>query len=140
VTSRTQYAGTIAYVFNGLGGSPHWQWTLNTDYSHGPATVSLQTRFVGAAIIDPTLIGPDNPHYSPLLQNSVNVDKIGNVWCFNLSGAYDTRRTDRTRLQAFMVFNNLFNLNPPWAAGGGNVGEFYDSLGRTYQAGIRFKF
>jgi outer membrane receptor protein involved in Fe transport len=142
VTSSTQYAGTVAFVFNGLGGAPHWQWTLNTDYSRGPATISLQTRFVGAANIDPALIGPDNPNYSPTLANSVNVNRIGNQWYFNLSGTYNIRDNGKTRLQAFAVVNNLFDHNPPWelGTGAGTNGQFYDTLGRTYQAGIRFKF
>jgi iron complex outermembrane receptor protein len=142
VTSSTQYAGTVAFVFNGLGGAPHWQWTLNTDYTRGPATISLQTRFIGSAIIDPTLIGPDNPNYSPLLQNSVNINKINDQWYFNLSGTYTIRDSGRQRLQAFAVINNLFDHDPPWqlGTGAGTNGQFYDSIGRTYQAGLRFKF
>jgi outer membrane receptor protein involved in Fe transport len=142
VTASTQYAGTVAYVFNGLGGAPHWQWTLNTDYNWGPATISLQTRFIGAANIDPTLIGPDNPRYSPTLSNSVNVNKVGDEWYFNLSGTYNIIRGGRTQLQAFLVINNLFDKDPPWeiGTGAGTNGQFYDTIGRTYQAGVRFKF
>jgi outer membrane receptor protein involved in Fe transport len=142
VTASTQYAGTIFYVFNGLGGAPHWQWTMNTDYTLGPATLSLQTRFIGAANIDPTLVGPDAKNYSPALSNSVNVNKVGNQWYFNLSGTYNIVQGDRTRLQAFAVINNLFDKNPPWeiGSGAGTNGQFYDTIGRTYQAGIRFKF
>jgi outer membrane receptor protein involved in Fe transport len=142
VTASTQYAGTVFYVFNGLGGAPHWQWTLNTDYTLGPATISLQTRFIGAANIDPTLIGPDNKNYSPALSNSVNVNKVGDQWYFNLSGTYNLFQGERTRLQAFLVINNLFDKNPPWeiGTGAGTNGQFYDTIGRTYQAGLRFKF
>lgn len=142
VTSSTQYAGTVAFVFNGLGGAPHWQWTLNTDYSRGPATISLQTRYVGTANIDPTLIGPDNPNFNPTLSNSVNVNKIGSQWYFNLSGTYNIRDNGRQRLQAFAVVNNLFDHTPPWelGTGAGTNGQFYDTLGRTYQAGLRFRF
>ncbi len=142
VTSSTQYAGTVAFVFNGLGGAPHWQWTLNTDYTRGPATVSLQTRYIGQANIDPALIGPDNKNYSPTLSNSVNVNRIGGQWYFNLSGTYNLRRTDRTQLQLFAVVNNLLDHSPPWelGTGAGTNGQFYDTIGRTYQTGIRFKF
>ncbi|HEY4032240.1 MAG TPA: TonB-dependent receptor [Caulobacteraceae bacterium] len=142
VTSSTQYAGSVFYVFNGLGGAPHWQWTMNTDYNLGPATISLQTRFIGSALIDPTLIGPDNKNYSPTLSNSVNVNRVGDEWYFNLSGTYNIVTNDRIRLQAFAVINNLFDKNPPWeiGSGAGTNGQFYDSIGRTYQAGIRFKF
>lgn len=142
VAANTQYAGSVFYVFNGLGGAPHWQWTLNTDYSYGPATISLQTKFIGSALIDPTLIGPDDPKYSPLLANSVNVNRVGDQWYFNLSGTYNIRDTGGTRLQAFAVINNLFDKDPPWEIGGGagTNGQFYDSIGRTFQAGLRFKF
>ncbi|MGZ3364089.1 MAG: TonB-dependent receptor plug domain-containing protein [Caulobacteraceae bacterium] len=142
VTASTQYGGSIFYIFNGLGGAPHWQWTLNTDYNLGPATVSLQTRFIGAANIDPTLIGPDNKNYSPTLSNSVNVNQIGDQWRFSLSGTYNIIQGDRMRLQAFAVINNLFDTNPPWelGTGAGTNGQFYDTIGRTYQAGLRFKF
>jgi iron complex outermembrane receptor protein len=142
VTASTQYAGSIFYIFNGLGGAPHWQWTMNTDYNLGPATISLQTRFIGAANIDPTLIGPDNKNYSPSLSNSVNVNQVGDQWYFNLSGTYNIVQNGRTRLQAFAVINNLFDKSPPWeiGSGAGTNGQFYDTIGRTYQAGVRFKF
>jgi outer membrane receptor protein involved in Fe transport len=142
VASSTQYAGTVAYVFNGLGGTPKWLATLNTDYSYRDATVSLQTRYIGAAKIDPALIGPDDPRYSPSLPNSVNVNRVGARFYFNLSGTYNLLENEGRRAQLYLSVENLLNKDPPWeiGSGAGTNGQFYDTLGRLYKLGARVSF
>ncbi len=38
--------------------------------------ISLQSRYVGGARINTQFIGPDDPNYSPALNNSINVNYI----------------------------------------------------------------
>lgn len=142
VSSSTQYAGTIAYVFNGLGGTPKWLATLNTDYTYGPATISLQTRFIGAAKIDPALIGPDDSNYSPALPNSVNINRVGERFYFNLSSSYNLLEKEGRKAQVYLSIENLLNKDPPWeiGSGAGTNGQFYDTLGRLYRLGARVSF
>jgi iron complex outermembrane receptor protein len=142
VAASTQYAGTIAYVFNGLGGTPKWLATLNTDYAWRGATVSLQTRYIGAAKIDPALIGPDDPAFSPALANSVNVNRVGARFYFNLSGNYNVWDKGTRKAQVYAIVENLLDKNPPWeiGSGAGTNGQFYDTLGRMYKVGARFSF
>ncbi len=142
VASSTQYAGTIAYVFNGLGGTPKWLATLNTDYTYRNATVSLQTRYIGGATIDPTLVGPDDPSYSPALANSVNINRVGARFYFNLSGNYNLLESEGRKAQLYFVVENLLNKDPPWeiGSGAGTNGQFYDTLGRLYRLGARISF
>jgi iron complex outermembrane recepter protein len=129
-------------VFNGLGGTPKWLATLNTDYTYRDATVSLQTRYIGAAKIDPALIGPDDPDYSPALPNSVNINRVGQRFYFNLSGSYNLLEQEGRKAQVYFVVENLFNKDPPWeiGSGAGTNGQFYDTLGRLYKLGARIGF
>jgi outer membrane receptor protein involved in Fe transport len=143
VSARTQYSGTIEYVFNGLGGTPNWVGTLNTTYTYKKAMVSLQTRYIGGAKINTQFIGPDDPNYSPSLSNSVNINYVKTRLYFTLSGTYDVIKEDSGRkLQVFGVVENLLDKDPPWqiGSGAGTNGQFYDTLGRTFKLGARFTF
>ncbi len=143
VSSRTQYAGSVEYVFNGLGGTPNWVGTLNTTYTYKRAMVSLQTRYIGGARINTAFVGPDDPNYSPALSNSVNINYVKTRLYFNLSGTYDiTKNANGRKVQTFFVVENLLDKDPPWqiGSGAGTNGQFYDTLGRTIKVGARFSF
>jgi outer membrane receptor protein involved in Fe transport len=142
VTARTQYSGYLEFVFNGLGGTPHWLGTLNTTYTVGKAMVSLQSRYIGGAKISTQFIGPDDPNYSPALSNSINVNYIKNRVYFTLSGTYDIIKNDGHKLQTYFVIDNLLNKDPPYylGSGAGTNGQFYDTIGRAFKVGARFSF
>ena len=139
---RTQYAGTITYITYGAGGTPTWRGTLNTAYTHGRATVQVQTRYLGPVKINPALIGPDDPNYSPTRSNSVNVNRIKSRVYFNLSATYDIVNTDKRKVQLYGTIENLLNKDPPWQGGfgAGTNGQFYDGIGRFFNFGMRLSF
>ena len=135
---KTQYAGSIAYIVNGMGGSPDWTGTLNTTYSYKKARVLLQSRFLSDAKIDPTLIGPDDKDYKPSNPQSININKIKARAYFNLSATYDLNPWGR-KVQLYGRIDNLLDKDPPWQISGPGVnGMFYDSIGRQYRVGVRF--
>ena len=98
----------------------------------------MQWRHVSSFGFDPTLIGPDNPNYSPTLSNSINSNRFPAADYFNLSARYTLYEKGGQRVQIFGIINNLFDKEPPLGATqlltNGNP---YDVIGRTFRFGIR---
>ena len=104
-------------------------------------TLNANLRTISEGIRDVTLIGPDDPRYSPTLPNSINTNVLEGVQYLNLSAAYDVLGGTDKRAQLFFVVNNVFDTDPP--PGGGNnatTAPFYELIGRTFRTGIRFTY
>jgi len=129
---------------------PTADWVANfaTTYSRNRATVTGQVRWVSSGVMNYYGITPGDPGYAtaalPLVTMSDNGVPAYSV--FNLAGSYDFKIKGST-LQFFAV-NNVFDKNPPVAAGAGFGGNgnggtnpvFFDALGRSYRVGIRATF
>jgi outer membrane receptor protein involved in Fe transport len=136
--------------------SPEWQGTVSGTYSNGPLRTTLQARWVGEAKLYNDLIGTDDPDWAIGGVNTLNVpNEVGNYINWMLSGSYNFGMdSDGGRdIEIFGVINNLFDRAPEIAppittgpgansGGGSNITNptFYDSLGRRYRVGVRFKF
>lgn len=146
----TNYAGQV-----GAGGvddtasfseSPKWQANATISYSNGPVRGTLQTRYVGAAKLYVDLTGPDNGAFDITADNSINSNRIGDYFIFNLSGSYEMDMGGRD-VELFAMISNLFDTEPKFAPplppGGGYLATnpvYYDTLGRRYQIGVRTSF
>jgi outer membrane receptor protein involved in Fe transport len=130
---------------------PTADWVANfaTTYSRNRATVTGQVRWVSSGVMNYYGITPGDPGYAtaalPLVTMSDNGVPAYSV--FNLAGSYDFKIKGST-LQFFAAVNNVFDKNPPVAAGAGFGGNgnggtnpvFFDALGRSYRVGIRATF
>ncbi len=136
--STTDSAGTVDRVKQTV---PEWIWTLDMNYIVNRFTGNMQVRYVGDAVRDTTLIGPDDPRYNPALPGTINDNTLPAVWYLNLSAQYDFVNDGDRRIQLYAVVNNVLDEDPP--AGGGQFGSGfvnYDLIGRLYRAGLRFDF
>lgn len=117
------------------GGVPHWRGDLNATYENGPATIMLQERYVGAAHLDNTF-GPT------VLPNN----NVPSVFYTNASVQYRVYGKEGARdVELYGNINNLFNQFPPIVVGQfidapATNGYLYDVIGRTFVAGVRFKY
>jgi len=152
----TNYAGQV-----GSGGvddtasfseAPKWQANSTIGYEVGGFRATLQTRYVGAAKLYSDLIGPDDPRYASLVpltantDNSINKNRVGNYFTFNLSSSYEFTQPDAKSVEIFGVIRNLFDRHPAYAPpippGGGFTPTnpvYYDLIGRAFQVGVRVK-
>ena len=124
-----------------LGGVPAYTSSFNLTYAIGNFSNTLQAKYTSAIRGDATLIGPDASTYNPALSNSINKNLFPAMVYWNWQGQYDLRTGDRS-VQLFANVNNIFDKDPPSLAivafaSGGNP---YDVIGRSYKAGVRFKF
>lgn len=135
--------------------SPHWQGTYSGTYSSGPFRTTLQARYVGEAKLYNDLIGTEDSRFALGAVNTINApNEVGSYLNWTWSGSYNFGQdSDGGRdIEIFGVVNNLFDrppeIAPPLTTGVGNSGGgssitnpvFYDSLGRRYRVGVRFRF
>ena len=150
-TSVTNAVGRIGQVIpSGSGGTPRWAGTFNVGYDRGPLSINVQERYIGSGVIDITV----DENGNPLPANAtVNPNPTGNGLPGNKIGAYFY--TDLTasfkfgpnrRYEAFITVNNLMDKDPPiiptyFVSGTlATNAQLYDTIGRTYTAGVRFRF
>jgi hypothetical protein len=120
---------------------PLWSLTMNANYSLAKFSTNLTVRYIGQTLIDATLIGPDDPRYSPTLSNSISRNVQPAVTYADLSAQYTLKEQGAGKLVVYGVVNNLFDKDPP-GYGGSNLvaGSLYDLVGRFARVGMRFNF
>jgi hypothetical protein len=122
---------------------PLWSWTLNAGYAMNKFATNLTLRYVGETLIDTTLIGPDNPNYSPTLARSTNINLRPAVTYADLSAQYTLREEGSGKLVMYGVVNNMFDREPPLGGGANLTGAaipLYDLVGRIARVGVRFNY
>jgi iron complex outermembrane receptor protein len=147
----TDQAGRIGGAIpTGFGGSPQWTGTLNMGYDRGPFGINVQERYLGSGVIDNTVDEQGNP----LPANAAtNANLTGNGLVPNkVSAWYYTDVTLRYRFgneaqsEAFVTVNNALDKDPAVIPSFFITGtlatnaQIYDTIGRTYTAGVRLRF
>lgn len=131
VVSAFDQAG---YGSNGSG-LPKWRGTLSVNYANGPFNI-----FVSEQYIDGMKIGtPGQPN------QDFGGAKTPSVWYTDLTISGRIEAKGGT-FEPFLTINNLFDRDPPLVPGtipGVNLPTIisvYDTVGRAFTAGLRFKF
>lgn len=132
---ETVLPGDVAPPTLGTVGSLKWRGLLTTTYVAGPSRTTLTTRYLGKGRIT------NQPETSrtgiPEAYNHVDA-----VWYFELAENYDITVAGR-KITLFAAVENLFDRDPePIPSSGTSFGTSapYDLLGRSYRAGMRFRF
>lgn len=126
-------AGEVGEAVN--GDVPHWRFTANLGYNNGPLDLMFTGRYVGGGKYSNAFVeGVDinNNHVSPRFYLDASV-------------GFDVMNSDGRKIQLFGVVNNILNQDPPIIPIGFQLGlqtntAHYDVVGRSYSAGVRFKF
>jgi outer membrane receptor protein involved in Fe transport len=129
-------------VGNGVtAGVPRWLWNTVFTYRRDRLSMSAQLRYIPKSIYDVTLIGPDNPSYSPTLANSINNNTVASRTYLNLSAQY-TLANDKHPVQLYSAIDNALNKAPPLAPTASVMtnATFYDTVGRIFKLGARMQF
>ncbi|WP_298396868.1 TonB-dependent siderophore receptor [Sphingobium sp.] len=116
-------------VGTGRNGIPHWTGNATLRYDGGGNSVILRERFVGGGAFDPLLA----PGYRipSVFYTDLTVQRK-----FAVSGG---------EFEAFATVTNLFDRNPPFNPGTSTSSAsvnltLHDGVGRSFAAGLRFKF
>ncbi len=129
-----QVGGFTSSSISGATSAPHWVLNGSVTFSRDVWSVTLQERYVGGGILDASLVGPDDPDYSPLSPISIGDNTVEGRWYTNASASYDVSDS----VEFYGVITNLTNAQPPFPYTGA-VG-FYDKIGRTFKVGMRMTF
>ncbi len=146
-SAPVDYAGQTGptAAFGTFNTSPRWQSNFFVTYSAGPATATLQARWIGPGTYETltafggAAVGPGDPGYSTTNPNSINNNHVASATYLNLSGSYDVT----SHVQLFMAIDNLLNKDPPIAPGGNGYPTnpvYFDTYGLTWKLGVRAKF
>jgi outer membrane receptor protein involved in Fe transport len=119
-------------------GVPNWSIDADLTYSVGSFSITGQMHFLTGGIYDITLIGPDDPRYSPTLGNSIDRNHMAGRTYFNVAASYDITKN----VQVFGSVRNIFDVKPP--VGPSSVNDtnpvLYDIVGQDFRFGARVKF
>jgi iron complex outermembrane recepter protein len=126
-----------------------WVANLATTYTHNRASITGQVRYTSSGVMNYYGITPGDAGYAtaalPLVTMSNN--SVPSYSIFTLTGAYDFK-IKGSSLQLFAAVDNVFDKEPPIAAGSGFGGDgnggtnpvFFDTLGRAFRVGLRATF
>jgi len=130
--------------------APKWRWNAFLTYDTSNFNATLGARYVGRGKLDATRVGPEDPGYSPSLENSISTNRVPAATYFTLGLNYRISAFGQSDgFEIFGVFDNIFDKKPSIAPGGGRAATgstyptnpaHFDTLGARYKAGIRFKF
>ncbi len=136
---------------NGGSGPPKWRYRLSATYTNDPVRVTLTGRGISAGVyantnIECTTSCPD----SSSLNRTVNDNHVPGALYLDAALTYKILDIDQdgAGVDAYLNVRNLMNKDPALVAQGpGGVAFstppsnplYYDSLGRMFRAGVRFR-
>lgn len=133
---QTGAAGSIS--------APKWSANAFVTFLNPRFSATLQGRYIDGGVLNAEYIDPNDPGYSPTLQNSITDNSVPSRFYLNLFGTAKLGPDweDGRGFELFFRINNLLNQNPPI------VPEFqfptnpvyFDTIGRYYTLGARARF
>jgi outer membrane receptor protein involved in Fe transport len=145
----TDVAGTIDRagmhgVTQGTLAVPKWRVNGTITYKGGPLTLAVQGNFIPAGDYQHNnYITPDDPGYSINLPRSLNANHVSARAYADLIATYDILRDeDGLKFSMFAGIYNITNVDPPPlpAAGTTTNPQYYDTVGRRFAIGARFRY
>lgn len=114
----------------GIGGVPHWRYNFSGVWTRGPATLGVQVRHIGGANVNNDYTAKD-----------LNILEHDGQTLVDLTGSYDLE-IDGREIEVFGKVGNLLDKDPPLTGNSsyGTTRSLYDVIGRSFTAGLRFRF
>jgi iron complex outermembrane recepter protein len=135
-------AGQTGFQTGAIPGVPRWTVNSTLTYSSGPLTLTTEGRYIPRGIYDVTRIGPQDEGYATTLPASISNNRVTGRVYVNLGVRYNLLRAGDLQLELFGGINNLFDKDPPVSVGNGIAtnAALFDTIGRTYRGGLRFRY
>ena len=133
------------------GGPPKWRWNTSVTYSNNPFSGTFSARGVSAGTYGNNLIECTSGCPTSTIDHpTININHISGAVYFDVAMSYTLMMGSgaSTEVQTFFNVRNLTNKDPVIVAGGPSGLPYdtvttnpsnYDSLGRTFLAGVRIK-
>jgi iron complex outermembrane receptor protein len=114
-----------------LGGNPHWRFNTSASYLSERFRLSVTARYIGGGEINTAYTDKD-----------IDTRRVSGRLYFDLSGEVPVYGAGRNKVSLFAAVQNALDNDPPitGVGGYGTTRALYDTIGRLYTAGIRFRF
>ncbi|MEI9903026.1 MAG: TonB-dependent receptor [Asticcacaulis sp.] len=122
-------------------GLPHWQGSFSLTYHVGALSVFAQERYIGKGIYSQNYVEGGTG------TNGIDYNRIPSITYTDINIKYDVNAAN-CKCQLYFNVNNLFDRDPPPSPS--RIGSpvtiiatnptLYDTIGRYFSAGIRFRF
>jgi outer membrane receptor protein involved in Fe transport len=130
--------GFTSGVNIGSTDAPHLQVNDSVTYADQRYSLTVTGRYIGGGLYDATLVGPNDPRYNPASPISIANNDISGRFYVDLGGSVNLINADKTKLQLYVVINNVANAAPPSPETA--ISGLYDRIGRDFRAGVRFAY
>ncbi len=146
ITAPNNTLASMASLDFATSGPPHWSYNFSLSYDNGPLKLSTTAYGFSAGkarndLIECQTTCPASTSANP----TVNINRVPGAIYFGLSGSYEVVKG----IEAFASVQNLLDKDPaptpvypgnnPPAGIPTNAG-YFDTLGRMFNLGVRFKF
>jgi iron complex outermembrane receptor protein len=133
-------AGQTGQQYLGALGVPKWNLTATTTLNLGSFTATIENRYIPRGKYDTTLVGPEDEGYNNTLPTSIASNRIAGRFYTNLGLRFLTETSSGTQFEFYGAVNNLFDRDPPPSPGNtGTNPTLFDTIGRSFQAGVRVR-
>ncbi len=131
-------------------GPPKWRYRVSAGYNLDPIGIILTARGISAGVYDNEYVECQTGcPASTATKRTVSENDIPGAWYFDLNLSYKFLQGDGgDEAEAFLTVKNLMDKDPALVAQGPAGTSFlsqpanptlYDTLGRTFRAGVRFR-
>ena len=137
ITAPNELSGSLAL--------PTWRYAMTASWTNDPVNVTVFARGTSSMNIDNNRVQCTSacPTSTPINQ-TVNINRVHGVFHLDASATYKLDLFDATQTDLFFNVRNILDADPPYVGGANiqqvpTISRIYDTLGRTYRLGIRFK-
>lgn len=135
----TGLPGTIPTDSAGVntGATPHWKWLAIQSYENERFTFTLQERWFSNGNYGNQYVvcAPGSCPVSTPNRPTIDQNFMPGAFYMDVGGSYNIREG----VVGYVKVDNLFDRDPAKSPSYANP-ALYDIIGRTYRAGVRFKF
>lgn len=135
----TGLPGTIPTDSAGVntGATPHWKWLAIQSYENERFTLTLQERWFSNGNYGNQYVvcAPGSCPVSTANAPTIDKNFMPGAFYVDVGGSYNIREG----VVGYVKVDNLFDRDPAKSPSYANP-ALYDIIGRTYRAGVRFKF
>jgi len=136
---------------NNTGGLPKWKYFVNVTYALDPINIGFTGRGVSSGHYGPLYVRDacttGCPVSSPFAR-TIDVNHIDGQWLFdaNITYRFLNKGDGVADADAFFTISNILNTDPPVVATSSpeywhrTNSLLYDTLGRAFRAGVRFRY
>jgi len=125
-------AGEVAQSSNHASSNPRLRTVTAIGYENGPVRIDATNRYTSHARAENALVEGV----------TTDINRVNSYSLWDLSGRY--KFGEGENLEAFLSINNLFDVDPPryssYSLVFGTNPALYDTIGRSYVTGLKFRF